>query len=286
MILGEDFSVLLARTDKTIVFVTHSLGEAVFLADRVAVFSARPGTIKKIIARRRAASAQAATSSPRRNSPRCATSSTSCCTTRSARACRNRARAPRRAPGGLVMARRGDAADGSPAARCRSAFVLGAARSLVSRDQSLGRQSPAAAESDRGRGTSLIDVLRTGAYLPDLRVTLDRVCGRLRARRLARHARRLSRQPLALFGPRVRSAVRRHLFDPDHPVPAALRAVLRPRRRRRRSRSARPSASSRSCSTPSPASAMSTAAGHRGALDGRVGLSAVPLRACCRPRCR
>jgi NitT/TauT family transport system ATP-binding protein len=49
MILGEDLSVLLARTGKTIVFVTHSLGEAVFLADRVAVFSARPGTIKKII---------------------------------------------------------------------------------------------------------------------------------------------------------------------------------------------------------------------------------------------
>jgi NitT/TauT family transport system ATP-binding protein len=50
MVLGEDLSVLLARTEKTIVFVTHSLGEAVFLADRVAVFSARPGTIKKIIA--------------------------------------------------------------------------------------------------------------------------------------------------------------------------------------------------------------------------------------------
>ncbi len=49
MILGEDLSVLLARTDKTIVFVTHSLGEATFLADRVAVFSARPGTIKEII---------------------------------------------------------------------------------------------------------------------------------------------------------------------------------------------------------------------------------------------
>jgi NitT/TauT family transport system ATP-binding protein len=49
MILGEDLSVLLARTGKTIAFVTHSLGEAVFLADRVAVFSARPGTIKKII---------------------------------------------------------------------------------------------------------------------------------------------------------------------------------------------------------------------------------------------
>jgi NitT/TauT family transport system ATP-binding protein len=49
MILGEDLSVLLSQTEKTIVFVTNSLGEAVFLADRVAVFSARPGTIKKII---------------------------------------------------------------------------------------------------------------------------------------------------------------------------------------------------------------------------------------------
>src|SRR5438046_1095076 len=49
MILGEDLSVLLGRTEQTIVFVTHSLGEATFLADRVAVFSARPGTIKEII---------------------------------------------------------------------------------------------------------------------------------------------------------------------------------------------------------------------------------------------
>ena len=50
MVLGEDLSELLSRTQKTIVFVTHSLGEAVFLADRVAVFTARPGHIKEVIA--------------------------------------------------------------------------------------------------------------------------------------------------------------------------------------------------------------------------------------------
>jgi NitT/TauT family transport system ATP-binding protein len=49
MVLGEDLSVLLAETGKTIVFVTHSLVEAVFLADRVAVLTARPGKIKTII---------------------------------------------------------------------------------------------------------------------------------------------------------------------------------------------------------------------------------------------
>jgi NitT/TauT family transport system ATP-binding protein len=50
LVLGEDLSVLLSETKKSIIFVTHSLGEAVFLADRVAVFSARPGTIKRVIA--------------------------------------------------------------------------------------------------------------------------------------------------------------------------------------------------------------------------------------------
>jgi NitT/TauT family transport system ATP-binding protein len=49
MVLGEDLSVLLAKTEKTIVFVTHSLAEAVFLSDRIVLMTARPGRVKKII---------------------------------------------------------------------------------------------------------------------------------------------------------------------------------------------------------------------------------------------
>jgi NitT/TauT family transport system ATP-binding protein len=49
MLLGEDLSVLLSETAKTIVFVTHSLAEAVFLSDRIVLMTARPGRIKRII---------------------------------------------------------------------------------------------------------------------------------------------------------------------------------------------------------------------------------------------
>lgn len=49
MVLGEDLSGLLSRTGKTILFVTHSLAEAVFLSDRILLMSARPGRIKGVI---------------------------------------------------------------------------------------------------------------------------------------------------------------------------------------------------------------------------------------------
>ena len=40
---------ILARTRTTALFITHQIGEAIFLSDRVAVFSARPASIKEII---------------------------------------------------------------------------------------------------------------------------------------------------------------------------------------------------------------------------------------------
>jgi len=41
---------ILARARKTALFITHQIDEAIFLADRVAVFSARPARVKEIVA--------------------------------------------------------------------------------------------------------------------------------------------------------------------------------------------------------------------------------------------
>ncbi|ARP96348.1 ABC transporter ATP-binding protein [Bordetella genomosp. 13] len=48
-ILQDELLRLWERHRKTIVFITHSLDEAIFLSDRIAIMTRRPGTIKEII---------------------------------------------------------------------------------------------------------------------------------------------------------------------------------------------------------------------------------------------
>jgi NitT/TauT family transport system ATP-binding protein len=48
-VLQEELLLIWAKTKKTIIFITHSIEEAIFLADRVAVMASNPGSIKEII---------------------------------------------------------------------------------------------------------------------------------------------------------------------------------------------------------------------------------------------
>lgn len=47
--LNEELLKIWQRTNKTIIFVTHSIEEATFLSDRVIVMSPRPGRIKEVV---------------------------------------------------------------------------------------------------------------------------------------------------------------------------------------------------------------------------------------------
>ena len=49
-LMQEEFTRIWAKAQKTVLFITHQIDEAIYLADRVIVFSGRPGKVKDSIA--------------------------------------------------------------------------------------------------------------------------------------------------------------------------------------------------------------------------------------------
>jgi NitT/TauT family transport system ATP-binding protein len=47
--MQEELLSIWAQAKKTVLFITHQIDEAIYLSDRVVVFSGRPGTVKEII---------------------------------------------------------------------------------------------------------------------------------------------------------------------------------------------------------------------------------------------
>ena len=66
--LQEDFLRIWSRTGATVVFVTHSIDEALFLSDRIFVVDTGPGRIRSIVNRRSRRCASRAMCAPIRSS--------------------------------------------------------------------------------------------------------------------------------------------------------------------------------------------------------------------------
>jgi NitT/TauT family transport system ATP-binding protein len=69
--LNNDLLELKEKIGCTVVFVTHSVFESVFLSDRIVVMAARPGRVIRELARGRALSATRGLSAPRPSMPPC-----------------------------------------------------------------------------------------------------------------------------------------------------------------------------------------------------------------------